>query len=62
LREDPKYELTRLTAQRPDYLKTITEDYRKRIEAETAKLARKAETLTGEIKELTGSAPAGLEL
>jgi DNA polymerase-3 subunit epsilon len=55
LRSDPKYELSQLSARRPDYLNEVAVEYRADIERECEKLELEAAELADQIEELTGS-------
>lgn len=55
LRSDPKYELSQLSARRPDYLNEVAVEYRADIERECEKLEIEAAELADQIEELTGS-------
>lgn len=55
LRSDPKYELSQLSARRPDYLNEVAEEYRSQIEKECDDLEKEAANLSEQIEELTGS-------
>lgn len=55
LRSDPKYELSQLSARRPDYLNEVAVEYRADIERECEKLEIEAAELADHIEELTGS-------
>jgi DNA polymerase-3 subunit epsilon len=55
LRTDPKYELTQLSARRPEYLSEVADEYRSQIEAECSDLTKQATDLAEQIEELTGS-------
>ena len=55
LRSDPKYELSQLSARRPDYLNEVAEEYRSQIEKECDDREREAANLSEQIEELTGS-------
>jgi DNA polymerase III epsilon subunit-like protein len=55
LRSDPKYELSQLSARRPNYLEEVASEYRGKIEIECMDLERQASDLAGQIEELTGA-------
>lgn len=55
LRTDPKYELTQLSARRPEYLSEVADEYRSQIETECSDLTKQATDLAEQIEELTGS-------
>lgn len=55
LRSDPKYELSQLSARRPNYLEEVASEYRGEIEIECMGLERQASDLAGQIEELTGA-------
>jgi DNA polymerase-3 subunit epsilon len=54
LRSDPKYEISQLSARRPDYLDEIAAEYRAAIERECEQLETEAVALAEQIEGLTG--------
>lgn len=61
LRENPDYELLRLTERSPEFFDETVGWHLESLETELASLQREANTLAGEIEELTGEPAAGIE-
>ena len=60
LRESPDYELCQLSEQKPGVLDELATERKKLLETETAELAKHADRLAEEIKELSGQAITGI--
>ncbi|MFM7592607.1 MAG: exonuclease, partial [Isosphaeraceae bacterium] len=57
LRQGSDYELMLLVEKRPAFLDELTDDVKKRIEAESEELAKQSEKLSKEIEEINGEPP-----
>lgn len=57
LRNDPKYELYKLSTRRPEYLNEVAEQQKLQLSAECEELKKKATSLADEIESITGEQP-----